>query len=162
MADRTCRTPSFLVDALVAAGADADSEAMQRALVFVSRCQNLETSYNTTPFATKVNDGGFYYTPAAGGTSQAGQTDNGGLRSYASMTYAGLKSMIYAGVEADDPRVTAAVDWIKKNYRPGFQPRYGRRGTLLLLPQRSPRHWLRWNWRKSRTPPVRHMIGAPI
>ena len=26
------------------------------------------------------------------------------------MTYAGLKSMIYAGVKADDPRVKAAVN----------------------------------------------------
>ncbi len=41
------------------------------------------------------------------------------------MTYAGLKSMIYAGVTADDPRVIAAVDWIKKHYdltsNPGMQ-----------------------------------------
>ncbi len=32
------------------------------------------------------------------------------------MTYAGLKSMIYAGVGPDDPRVKAALDWIKKHY----------------------------------------------
>jgi len=107
---------TFLIDALKAADNDADSEAMQRALTFVSRCQNLESEHNTTPFAAKVNDGGFYYTPAAGGTSQAGKTENGGLRSYASMTYAGLKSMIYAGVDKDDPRVEAAVSWIKKHY----------------------------------------------
>jgi squalene-hopene/tetraprenyl-beta-curcumene cyclase len=107
---------SFLIEALKAAGNDADSEAMQRALIFVSRTQNLESEHNTTPFAAKVNDGGFYYTPAAGGTSQAGPTENGGLRSYASMTYAGLKSMIYAGVDEDDPRVKAAVSWIKKHY----------------------------------------------
>ncbi len=107
---------SFLVDALKAAGNDADSEAMKAALVFVSRCQNLETEHNTTKFAAKVNDGGFYYTIAAGGKSEAGNTDDGGLRSYASMTYAGLKSMIYAGVDQDDPRVKAAVGWIKKHY----------------------------------------------
>lgn len=107
---------SFLIEALKAAGNDADSEAMQKALIFVSRSQNLESQYNTTPFAAKVNDGGFYYTPAAGGTSQAGPTENGGLRSYASMTYAGLKSMIYAGVKQDDPRVKAAYAWIQKNY----------------------------------------------
>ena len=28
------------------------------------------------------------------------------------MTYAGLKSMIYAGVGPDDPRVKAAVKWL--------------------------------------------------
>ena len=85
---------------------------MQKALIFVSRCQNLESEYNTTPFAAKVNDGGFYYTVAAGGASPAGKTDDGGLRSYGSMTYAGLKSMIYAGVGPDDPRVKAAYKWI--------------------------------------------------
>ena len=32
-------------------------------LIFVSRCQNLEGEHNNTPFAAKVNDGGFYYNP---------------------------------------------------------------------------------------------------
>jgi squalene-hopene/tetraprenyl-beta-curcumene cyclase len=108
---------SFLVDALRAAGNEEDSEAIQAALVFVSRCQNLESEHNATPFAAKSNDGGFYYTPAAGGVSQAGTDEaTGALRSYASMTYAGLKSMIYAGVKPDDKRVTAALNWLKKNY----------------------------------------------
>jgi squalene-hopene/tetraprenyl-beta-curcumene cyclase len=63
-----------------------------------------------------VNDGGFYYTAFGEGDSQAGKTENGGLRSYASMTYAGLKSMIFAGVKPDDPRVKAAFEWAQKNY----------------------------------------------
>ena len=120
---------SFLIDALKAAGNSADSEAMQRALVFVSRCQNLEGPHNTTPFANKIKDGGFYYTPAAGGTSQAGKDElTGGLRSYASMTYAGLKSMIYAGVTADDARVKAAIGWLKKNYDLESNPGMGTAG----------------------------------
>jgi squalene-hopene/tetraprenyl-beta-curcumene cyclase len=113
---------SFLLDALQATGAGADDEAVKRALVFVSKCQNLETEHNTTPFAAKNPDGGFYYTPAAGGVSEAGPTDEGGLRSYGSMTYAGLKSMIFAGVKADDPRVKAAVSWIKKHYTLSANP----------------------------------------
>jgi len=119
---------SFLVDALKAAGNDENSEAMQRALIFVSRCQNLETEHNTTPFAAKNPDGGFYYTAAAGGSSQAGETETGGLRSYASMTYAGLKSMIYAGVGPDDPRVKAATTWLKKNYDLDSNPGMGTAG----------------------------------
>ena len=107
---------SFLVDALHEIGRGEDDPALQKALVFISRCQNLESEHNTSPFAAKVNDGGFYYTIAAGGQSQAGQTPDGGLRSYGSMTYAGLKSMIYAGVSRDDPRVKAAYDWIRKHY----------------------------------------------
>jgi squalene-hopene/tetraprenyl-beta-curcumene cyclase len=120
---------SFLVDALRAAGNDENSEAIQRALIFVSRCQNLESKDNTTPFAAKINDGGFYYTPAAGGVSQAGVDEaTGGLRSYASMTYAGLKSMIYAGVKPDDPRVKAALGWLKKNYDLDSNPGMGAAG----------------------------------
>lgn len=119
---------SFLVDALKSAGNDENSEAMQRALIFISRCQNLETEHNTTPFAAKNPDGGFYYTAAAGGSSQAGETETGGLRSYASMTYAGLKSMIYAGVGPDDPRVKAATGWLKKNYDLDSNPGMGQSG----------------------------------
>jgi squalene-hopene/tetraprenyl-beta-curcumene cyclase len=120
---------SFMLDALKAAGAGADDPAIQKALVFVSRTQNLESQYNTTPFAAKVNDGGFYYTPAAGGRSVAGETENGGLRSYGSMTYAGLKSMIYAGLDENDPRVKAAVDWLKKNYSVEENPQLGQTGV---------------------------------
>ncbi|GIX03704.1 MAG: hypothetical protein KatS3mg113_0710 [Planctomycetaceae bacterium] len=119
---------SFFLDALKAAGARADDPAFQKALVFVSRCQNLETEFNTTPFAAKVNDGGFYYTPAAGGNSQAGETPEGGLRSYGSMTYAGLKSMIYAGLTPEDPRVQAAISWIRKFYTLDENPGMGQQG----------------------------------
>lgn len=116
----------FFMDALKAMGTDPNDEAVKRALIFISRCQNLESEHNTTPFAAKNPDGGFYYTPAAGGSSMAGTTPEGGLRSYGSMTYAGLKSMIYAGVSADDPRVKAAVKWIGMHYdltsNPGMGP----------------------------------------
>jgi squalene-hopene/tetraprenyl-beta-curcumene cyclase len=119
---------SFLIDALHAVGRDADDPALQKALVFVSRCQNLATSENATAYADKVNDGGFYYTIAAGGSSQAGETPDGGLRSYGSMTYAGLKSMIYAGVGPDDPRVKAALLWIEDHYALAENPGMGTTG----------------------------------
>ncbi len=119
---------SFLIDALKTADNDEDAEAIARALVFVSRCQNLESEHNRTQFATKDPDGGFYYTCAAGGTSQAGQADNGALRSYGSMTYAGLKSLIYAGLAPDDPRVTAAKKWLAKNYNVKTNPGMGDSG----------------------------------
>lgn len=119
----------FFLEALQAGGAKADDPAVQKALVFLSRCQNLETEFNTTPFPAKVNDGGFYYTPAAGGNSQAGNTPEGGLRSYGSMTYAGLKSMIYAGLKPDDPRVKAATDWIRKFYSVEENPGLGQQGV---------------------------------
>ena len=61
---------TFLIDALKACGrgpndpdsCGPDDPAIQKALVFVSRCQNLESEHNTTSFASKNPDGGFYYT----------------------------------------------------------------------------------------------------
>ena len=44
------------------------------------------------------------------------------------MTYAGLKSMIFAGVKEDDPRVKAVVKWIGKNYDLKSHPGQGNAG----------------------------------
>ena len=119
---------AFLMDALEELEVSDDDPAVERALVFISRCQNLETEHNQTKFATLNPDGGFYYTIAAGGSSQAGANPNGGLRSYGSMTYAGLKSMLYAGVQKDDPRVKAAVEWAKQHYTLEENPGLGDAG----------------------------------
>ena len=119
---------AFLIDALRSAGVSEEDEAIQRALVFVSRCQNLYSAHNRTEFAVKINDGGFYYTPAAGGDSMAGKTESGGLRSYASMTYAGLKSMIFAGVDREDFRVKAAKRFLYDNYSVSSNPGMGSSG----------------------------------
>jgi hypothetical protein len=119
---------SFMIEALRNLGDEADDEAIQKALTFVVRSQNLTGHGNDTKHASIVGDGGFYYTPAAGGSSQAGNTDEGGLRSYASMTYAGLKSMIFAGLTPDDPRVEAALTFIRKNYDLESNPGMGTAG----------------------------------
>jgi squalene-hopene/tetraprenyl-beta-curcumene cyclase len=66
--------------------------------------------------------------PAAGGASPAGKTANGGLRSYGSMTYAGLKSMIFAGLKGDDPRAKAAVAWARQHYSLTENPGLGSAG----------------------------------
>ncbi|MDB5347221.1 MAG: hypothetical protein JWP89_5598 [Schlesneria sp.] len=120
----------FFMDALKSAGAKSDDPALQKALVFLSRCQNLETSHNTTKFSSLINDGGFYYTIAAGGSSPAGTAPNGGLRSYGSITYAGLKGMIYAGLTPDDQRVKTAVEWVTKYYTVEENPGMGQQGVL--------------------------------
>ena len=117
-----------MIDALKASGAGSDDPAIQKALAFVSRCQNLESEHNTTKFAAKVNDGGFYYTPVLSKQEEKRQTPDGGLRSYGSMTYSGFKSMIYAGLTKDDPRVKAALQWIRKNYDVKSNPGMGDAG----------------------------------
>jgi squalene-hopene/tetraprenyl-beta-curcumene cyclase len=105
------------LDALHDAGLKPSDPAFQNAIKFVSRMQN-NSETNDQPWAG--NDGGFIYTPANGGASMAGEikTPDGKrfLRSYGSMTYAGLKSMIYAGLTKDDPRVKAAYQWITKHW----------------------------------------------
>ncbi len=121
---------AFLIDALKSSGVEENDEALQRALAFVSRCQNLESAYNRTPFAPLIGDGGFYYTPAAGGDSMAGKEENGGLRSYASMTYAGLKSMIFAGVDKEDLRVKAAKTFLFDHYSVSSNPGMGTSGLF--------------------------------
>lgn len=108
----------MMLDALHHSGLPVDDPTYQKALKFISRCQMLDAA-NDQPFADGATDGGFIYSPANGGESKAGEIEIGGkprLRSYGSMTYAGFKSMLYAGVDRNDPRVRAAVKWIARNW----------------------------------------------
>jgi len=125
-----------MLDALHEAGISPDDPSVQRALAFVSRAQNLRA---TNKAAWTGNDGGFVYTPANGGESFASDAAGEGrygermpagrprsLRSYGSMTYAGFKSMLHAGLAANDVRVRAAFDWIRRHWtfdeNPGLGP----------------------------------------
>ena len=124
---------SFYIDVLKSENEDPESESFKKAVMFMSRCQNLPTPHNTAEWATKVTDddrGGFIYTGANAGESKAGETPDGGLRSYASMTYAGLKSFLYAGIEKDDIRVKAALDWIQRHYDLTSNPGMGQQGLF--------------------------------
>ena len=58
------------------------------------------------------------------------ETANGSkaLRSYGSMSYAGLLSFIYAEMKADDPRLLAARDWLKAHYTVEENPGMGQQG----------------------------------
>lgn len=92
---------------------------VERALVFLSKCQNYQ---GTNPEKYSGSDGGFIYAP---GISKAG-----GSRSYGSMAYAGLKSMIYANVSKNDPRVISAFNWIKENYNVDSNSNMGKQGLF--------------------------------
>jgi squalene-hopene/tetraprenyl-beta-curcumene cyclase len=48
---------AFFIEALRTTGVPESDPAIQRALAFVNRCQNLESPANDTPFAAKLNDG---------------------------------------------------------------------------------------------------------
>ncbi|WOO41488.1 prenyltransferase/squalene oxidase repeat-containing protein [Rubellicoccus peritrichatus] len=107
--------------------ADLDWEA---AIKFVENTQNLP-EVNHQPWASDdpANRGGFVYFP---GDSKAGamklKSGRTALRSYGSMSYAGLMSFLYAGLEPDDERVVAAVDWLQKNYTLDENPGMGQEG----------------------------------
>jgi squalene-hopene/tetraprenyl-beta-curcumene cyclase len=108
----------WAIEALKAAekaGSKVDPAVYERVQVFLKRCQN-DAEVSDMVEAAVVNDSGFIYRP---GDSKAGQvTIRGrtGWRSYGSMTYAGFKAYIHAGVSKDDPAVQGAWKWISKNY----------------------------------------------
>lgn len=124
---------SYFIDVLKSESEDPESQAFQKAAIFMSRCQNLPTPHNTAKWTTVVtaeDRGGFIYTGVGEGESKAGETPEGGLRSYASMTYAGLKSFLYAGISKDDIRVKAAMDWIGRHYDLTSNPGMGQQGLF--------------------------------
>ena len=100
---------NLAIQALKESGSD-DQEVWDKAIKFLERTQNRSESNDQS---WSGNDGGFIYSPA--GESKAG-TDDGSPRSYASMTYAGLLSFIYANVDKDDERVQAAFKWIQEHF----------------------------------------------
>lgn len=132
----------FSLEALRATGLPADHEAFQKALVFLQRTQNLKS---TNDFSGKVkdpdregkvldvtsgDDGGAAYYPGNSAAGYVVQADGKSIpRSYGSMTYALLKSYTLAGLSGSDPRVQAAVRWIRENWdlatNPGADPALG-------------------------------------
>jgi squalene-hopene/tetraprenyl-beta-curcumene cyclase len=111
----------FFLDALKAANIPQDDPAYRNAAIFVSRCQNLKSEHNDRPWAGKINDGSFIYSAAGGGQTKA-EVPDGSLVGYGSMTYAGIKSLIYCGVSKDDERVKKAREWIEKHYTVDANP----------------------------------------
>ena len=122
-------TKNYLRDQGVLAEGDLNWTA---AVHFIQSCQNLP-GYNSEKWASDdpQNKGGFIYAP---GASKAGETNlpSGriALRSYGSMSYAGLLSYIYAELKPDDPRVTAVMDWLRSNYTLDENPAMGAQGLF--------------------------------
>jgi len=133
----------FALEALHEAGVGPEDPVWKRALVFLSRCQNLcETNdavkQGLIPDLGTSDDGGFMYRP---GESKAGKRRDPQGRwihsSYGSMTYAGIKSFIYARLDRNDKRVQAAYRWICQHYtvdeNPGMaSPKDPKRGLQGL------------------------------
>lgn len=121
------------VEDLRAAGepkADLDWAAAQE---FLAQVQNLP-SVNTNAWVSGDADnlGGFAYSPGAGAstTNADGKVT---LRSYGSMTYAGLLALIYAQVDAQDVRVQSAKDWAARHWSLDENPGMGQEGLYYFF-----------------------------
>lgn len=119
----------YLADRNVTAAKDLNWNA---AIQFIQNCQNLPgTNSQSWASGDPQNKGGFVYAP---GSSKAGETNlpagRVALRSYGSMSYAGLLSYIYADLKPDDPRVTAVMDWLRANYTLEENPGMGQEGLF--------------------------------
>lgn len=104
--------------------ADLDWKAAEE---FLARIQNAPAGTNDD------NAGGFAYHPAE---SKAGTVTNEAgeirFRSYGSMTYAGLLSLIYAEVDRNDPRVQSAFDWSVRHWTLDENPGMGTEGLYYF------------------------------
>lgn len=102
---------------------DLDWDAARK---FLERLQNDENS-------DKANAGGF---PYRSDESKAGSITNAAgkviFRSYGSMTYAGLLSLVYCKVDRNDPRVRSAFDWSVKNWSLEENPGMGPQGLYFF------------------------------
>ncbi len=139
---------SFFLQALHDTGVSTNDTAYQRALVFLSRVQ-MSDRVNEMAYADGSDQGGFIYATVPdiesvdgqAGQSMAGtttETSEAGtelvrLRAYGSMTYAGFKSLLYADLDNDDPRIVDAWKWIESNYTVTENPGLGMQGYYYYL-----------------------------
>lgn len=109
------------LEGLKASATDPKDPVWEKALVFVNRSQNRSES-NDQPWA--ANDGGFVYMPGWN-PPEFGE----GTASYGGMTAAGLISLLFAGVDKNDPRIQSAYKWMTANYtlenNPGTDAKHG-------------------------------------
>jgi len=127
-------TTGFAAEGMARSGLPKDDAFWKLVIEYVQKCQNNSETNNDPQYLARLkekglsvgDDGGLFYA-ADPGDMKAGTvklTDKVIIQSYGSMTYDGIKAYIYAGLTKDDPRVKAAMDWIRKNYsvdaHPGF------------------------------------------
>ena len=109
--------------------ADLDWEA---ALAFAERLQNDEDAGDSA--------GGFSYSPAdAKAGTETVKTDDGKapegkviMRSYGSITYAGLLALVYCNLDRTDSRVRSALDWASKHWTLEENPGVGDQGLYFF------------------------------
>jgi squalene-hopene/tetraprenyl-beta-curcumene cyclase len=100
------------------------------AIQFVQNCQNRPESNSASWVSRdKADAGGFVYSPGeTRGKDYKTPDGRTALRSYGSISYAGMLSFIYAGLDKSDPRVKAVMQWLSENYTLDENPGVGPEG----------------------------------
>ena len=93
------------------------------AIEFVSMTQNSDETVKKLGGGTGIREedkGGFIYFPGDTKSEEivlkTAEGEKTALRSYGSMSYAGLLSFIYADLDREDPRLAAVMGWLQKNF----------------------------------------------
>lgn len=128
----------FAAEALYDGGLPKDHDAWKALRRFARRVQS-NSEGNSEVVEVEVdgekrqivsgNDGGAFYGPGSAGVNKAGMVKRSDgkweFKSYGSMSYALLKCLIFAGVDANDRRVQMVVKWISDHWtvdkNPGFE-----------------------------------------
>ncbi|MFH1732195.1 MAG: prenyltransferase/squalene oxidase repeat-containing protein [Planctomycetota bacterium] len=124
------------LEMLEKAGVSKDDDVWKRAMVFLSRTHNSDEDAEAG--VKTANDGGAIYRSVRDveGASKAGTIklpDGTEVpRSYGGATYALLKSLLFAGMKKDHPRVQAAYKWICDHYTVKEHPELGQQGLYYF------------------------------
>ena len=115
------------------ANESTDTLNWEAALHFLEQCQQLPEHNKGDWVSRKPEDrGGFVSFP---GSSEAGEhpEENGvvALRSYGSISYAGMLSYIYADLDPSDKRVQAVLDWLNQHFTLDENPGMGAQGLFF-------------------------------
>ncbi len=100
----------------------SERKVYDNAIVFLNRVQNRS---ETNDMAWAKDDGGFVYAP------NESKSPGGPFASYGSMTYAGIKSLMYCDVAKTDPRIVDGFKWIARNWDLSIHPGMGQVGLFF-------------------------------
>lgn len=113
----------FALEALHASGLSKSHPTFKKAALFLKRCQDIEG--NTLEWVGA--SGGFAYAPdiPSNRAMPSKREPSQDVLPHGSMTFAGLKSLIFCDVKKNDVRIDEAMRWISRNYSVKEHPNFG-------------------------------------
>lgn len=122
---------SFALEALARSGNLAGTPTARQALLFLKRTQNLP--HPAPADRKRLLDGGFAFSPR---DSKAGQRvfPDGEIiyRPYGSATADGLRSLLLLGVDVEDERAQAALNWLTYHFSVEENTNFGTRERAIM------------------------------